>query len=114
MAGGKYLNRVEQKLSAQINKPEQSYDLNPMDEIFKGELLEKAGEFEEKENQDVSNSSSSTEKIAKKKKSNKKIQQKIKGKEVGNSGTIKVTKPTKNKLGLKIKKKSIVNKKVKK
>lgn len=32
----------------QANKPEQSYILNPTDEIFKGDLLEKAMEVQEK------------------------------------------------------------------
>lgn len=39
------------------NKPESSYALNPTDEIFKGDLLEKAREMEEKfeadENEDL-------------------------------------------------------------
>lgn len=47
------MNRIEQKLAAQMNKPEQSYDLNPMDEIFKGDILNKAEEFEEQENKPV-------------------------------------------------------------
>lgn len=32
----------------QTNKPKLSYALNPVDEIFKGDLLEKAVEIEEK------------------------------------------------------------------
>jgi len=44
----KYINRVEQKMAQQANKPELSYALNPTDEIFKGDLLEKAKEMEEK------------------------------------------------------------------
>ncbi|XP_015586783.1 ribosome biogenesis protein BRX1 homolog [Cephus cinctus] len=37
-AAGKYLNRVEQKLALQANKPEKSYALNPLDEIFKEDV----------------------------------------------------------------------------
>lgn len=47
-AGGKYKNRIEQKLAQEANKPEQSYALNPTDEIFKGDLLEKALEVQKK------------------------------------------------------------------
>lgn len=47
-AAVKYINRVEQKMAEQANKPEQSYVLNPTDEIFKGDLLEKAMEIHEK------------------------------------------------------------------
>lgn len=79
-AGGKYINRIEQKLAAQVNKPEQSYALNPMDEIFQGDILSKAKELEKQENQSIE--------------SNK------------NSNKI-----VKNKSGIKIKKKSVVNKK---
>lgn len=46
-AANKYINRVEQKMVQQANKPESSYALNPTDEIFKGDLLEKAVEMEE-------------------------------------------------------------------
>ena len=53
-AGGKYNNRIEQKLARVANKPEQSYALNPTDEIFTGEALEKAEKLEELENEQVS------------------------------------------------------------
>ncbi|XP_072760543.1 ribosome biogenesis protein BRX1 homolog [Anoplolepis gracilipes] len=45
----KYINRMEQKMVRNANKPDESYALNnPTDEIFKGDLLEKAKEVEEK------------------------------------------------------------------
>ncbi|XP_014487600.1 PREDICTED: ribosome biogenesis protein BRX1 homolog [Dinoponera quadriceps] len=47
-AAGKYINRIEQKMAREASKPEQSYALNPTDEIFKGELLKKALEVQEK------------------------------------------------------------------
>lgn len=47
-AAGKYINRIEQKMAQQANNPEKSYDLNPTDEIFKGDLLEKVIEMQEK------------------------------------------------------------------
>ncbi|KAL6259600.1 hypothetical protein P5V15_009517 [Pogonomyrmex californicus] len=47
-AANKYINRVEQKMVRQATKPESSYVLNPIDEIFKGDLMEKAMEIENK------------------------------------------------------------------
>lgn len=44
-AAGKYVNKVEQKMVKEITKPKESYALNPMDEIFKGDPLEKAMEL---------------------------------------------------------------------
>lgn len=44
-AAGKYLNRVEQKVAQQVMKPKESYALNPLDEIFKGDITEKAREL---------------------------------------------------------------------
>jgi hypothetical protein len=104
-------------LSAQINKPEVSYALNPMDEIFKGDILKTAKEFEDKESQDTL--VESTEKTVlhpKKKKLNKKAERKLEEKENQNSSNVNLVKSKKNikkKLGLKIKKKLPVNKKVK-
>ncbi|XP_066582969.1 ribosome biogenesis protein BRX1 homolog [Prorops nasuta] len=48
-AAGKYVNRLEQKAAQQANKPEESYALNPLDELFKGDPLEKAKVEERKE-----------------------------------------------------------------
>ncbi|XP_017792454.1 PREDICTED: ribosome biogenesis protein BRX1 homolog, partial [Habropoda laboriosa] len=48
-AAGKYINKVEQKIAQEVNKPKESYSLNPLDEIFKGDPLEKALELKEKE-----------------------------------------------------------------
>ncbi|XP_028049249.1 ribosome biogenesis protein BRX1 homolog [Monomorium pharaonis] len=56
-ASNKYMNRMEQKMTQQINKPELSYMLNPTDEIFKGDILEKATEMEEKFKTDNSKNS---------------------------------------------------------
>lgn len=39
---------MEQKMVQQANKPEISYAVNPTDEIFKGDVLEKAIEMEKK------------------------------------------------------------------
>ncbi|EGI62813.1 Brix domain-containing protein 2-like protein [Acromyrmex echinatior] len=47
-AANKYINRVEQKMVRHANKPDLSYAVNPIDEIFKGDLVEKAMEIEEK------------------------------------------------------------------
>ncbi|KAK0161381.1 hypothetical protein PV327_009857 [Microctonus hyperodae] len=48
-AGYKYMNRVEQKATQQANKPEVSYALNPLDEIFKGDAMKKAEEINKTE-----------------------------------------------------------------
>ncbi|XP_014601969.1 PREDICTED: ribosome biogenesis protein BRX1 homolog [Polistes canadensis] len=48
-AGNKYVDRLEQKIIEQANKPKKSYDLNPLDEIFKGDPLEKALQLENKD-----------------------------------------------------------------
>lgn len=109
------MNRIEQKLTAQANKPEESYALNPMDEVFKGELLEKAREFEEEE---IQNDRSSTSAVVENRKLKKNKLLKQKKQKLGDKAekkslvsTNKNPKPAKKKLGLKIKKKSIVNKK---
>lgn len=47
-AANKYINKVEQKMVRHANKPEETYDLNPIDELFKGDIKEKAIELEEK------------------------------------------------------------------
>lgn len=36
-AAVKYVSKVEQKVMQEVNKPKESYSLNPMDEIFKGD-----------------------------------------------------------------------------
>lgn len=41
-ASGKYENRIEQKLTRIANKPKVSYNLDPLDEIFGGDIDEKA------------------------------------------------------------------------
>lgn len=46
-AAGKYMNRIEQKMAQEANKPDQSYALNPTDEIFKSDLMKKALEVQE-------------------------------------------------------------------
>lgn len=50
---GKYINKVEQKVAQESSKPKESYSLNPMDEIFKGDPLEKAIELQQKEAKEV-------------------------------------------------------------
>ncbi|KAJ8688374.1 hypothetical protein QAD02_024169 [Eretmocerus hayati] len=111
IAGGKYLNRVEQKLAAQINKPEKSYHLNPMDEIFKGDVLEKAEKLQEEENEHMEDQS--TQNTTRPMKKMKKKFQPSKKKEKENTNSIKKKKAgklQKNKSGVKIKKKTILGK----
>uniref|UniRef100_V9IIS8 Ribosome biogenesis protein BRX1 homolog n=1 Tax=Apis cerana TaxID=7461 RepID=V9IIS8_APICE len=49
----KYMNKMDQKIIQKVNKPKESYSLNPMDEIFKGDPLEKAIELQQKETKDI-------------------------------------------------------------
>ncbi|KAJ9601757.1 hypothetical protein L9F63_000049 [Diploptera punctata] len=44
-ASTKYENRLDKKMYYEATRPEQSYQLNPVDEIFTGEPLEKATEI---------------------------------------------------------------------
>nr|CAD7572154.1 unnamed protein product [Timema californicum] len=44
-SAGKYINRLQQKVAYQESKPEHSYNLNPLDEIFTGDALQKAQEI---------------------------------------------------------------------
>lgn len=63
-------------MAQKANKPDESYSLNPTDEIFKGDLLEKAKEIEEK--LEVFDKSENMEKIMKKVKSKtKKIKESV-------------------------------------
>ncbi|XP_046421230.1 ribosome biogenesis protein BRX1 homolog [Neodiprion fabricii] len=55
-AAGKYMNRIEQKLNAESNKPAESYALNPLDEIFKGDPLAAAEKMEELQEQGIDES----------------------------------------------------------
>lgn len=65
-AGGKYINRIEQKMAREASKPEQSYALNPMDEIFTGEPLEKAEKLEAIEMAEVPVVEKKVKKVSKK------------------------------------------------
>lgn len=55
---------MEQKMVQKANKPDQSYALNPTDEIFKDDALEKAKEIEEK--LEIFDKNENLEKIVKK------------------------------------------------
>jgi len=46
VAAQKYDNRLEKKIAYEESRPKQSYHLNPVDEIFSGDTLEKATEIE--------------------------------------------------------------------
>lgn len=83
-AASKYINKVEQKMAQEVNKPKESYSLNPMDEIFKGDPVEKALELQGEIT--VSRTTGS-----KKKKVNKKMKKKV-GKRVKKIGSKKKAK----------------------
>jgi hypothetical protein len=46
IAAHKYENRLEKKMTYENSRPKESYQLNPIDEIFSGDTLEKASEIE--------------------------------------------------------------------
>jgi hypothetical protein len=46
IAAHKYENRLEKKMTYEKSRPKESYNLNPIDEIFSGDTLEKASEIE--------------------------------------------------------------------
>jgi hypothetical protein len=46
IAAHKYENRLEKKMTYEKSRPKESYQLNPIDEIFSGDTLEKASEIE--------------------------------------------------------------------
>lgn len=77
-AAGKYMNRIEQKMALQANKPKESYAINPIDEIFQGDPLEKAIEIEEKE--EVEAPQNNTKKTVVKKTVRKHLGKKVKKK----------------------------------
>lgn len=75
-AGNKYVDRLEQKMIEQANKPKESYDLNPLDEIFKGDPLEKALELENKDKENKEKKGEENKEIPRRnriKKENKKL-----------------------------------------
>lgn len=57
------MNKMDQKIIQKINKPKESYSLNPMDEIFKGDPLEKAIELQQKEKIDIQTNDSKQKKV---------------------------------------------------
>ena len=50
-ASTRYENRLEKKMHYETTKPEQSYQLNPVDEIFTGDPIEKANEIQKRQKQ---------------------------------------------------------------
>jgi hypothetical protein len=44
-AASKYENRLEKKVAYEESRPKDSYKLNPIDEIFSGDTMEKASEI---------------------------------------------------------------------
>ncbi|XP_077260132.1 ribosome biogenesis protein BRX1 homolog isoform X2 [Temnothorax americanus] len=90
-AANKYKNRVEQKMVQQATKPELSYAFNPTDEIFKGDIMEKAIEMEEKFEDDKNENlekpvKNKVKKIKKKPVVAKKVKKVKKGKSVKSKG----------------------------
>ncbi|XP_067003290.2 ribosome biogenesis protein BRX1 homolog [Anabrus simplex] len=61
-AAGKYISRVEHKVALEATKPEETYQLNKMDEIFKGDPVERAAEIEQSTKQTQSHDQSKKKK----------------------------------------------------
>lgn len=57
------MNKMDQKIIQKVNKPKESYSLNPMDEIFKGDPLEKAIELQQKETKDIQTNNNKQKKV---------------------------------------------------
>lgn len=53
-ANNKYLNRIEQKVTAQATKPKVSYDLTPLNDIFVGDPVKTAAKLKKAERQQES------------------------------------------------------------
>ncbi|OAD57783.1 Ribosome biogenesis protein BRX1 like protein [Eufriesea mexicana] len=70
-SANKYINKMEQKMAQEVNKPEESYSLNPINEIFKGDPLEKALELQQEETKELQTSDN------KKKKANKSAKEQL-------------------------------------
>lgn len=100
-AAGKYVNRLEQKMAQQANKPKESYALNPLDEVFQGDPIKKAVELQktDKESEQVENNEiPKTTTTQKKKKSLiKQLNKNIKKKAVTNKNIKQKTVTNKNK-----------------
>lgn len=70
------MNKMDQKIIQKVNKPKESYSLNPMDEIFKGDPLEKAIELQEKETKNIQTNDNKQKKLENRNK--KHLERKIK------------------------------------
>lgn len=75
ITAGKYINKVQQKIAQEGSKPKESYSLNPLNEIFKGDPLEKALELRQKEIKQVQDNDDKQKKV--KKHSKKQLRKKV-------------------------------------
>lgn len=67
-----YTNRKEQKMHKELTRPETSYKLKPLEDLFKGDPLEKVAEIEATENAERNNNEKTSKKDKKKKQGMKK------------------------------------------
>lgn len=67
-----YTNRKEQKAHKELTRPETSYKLKPLEDLFKGDPLEKVAELEAIENAERNNNEKTPKKDKKKKRGMKK------------------------------------------
>jgi hypothetical protein len=126
VAANKYENRLKKKMAYEDTRPKESYHLNPVDEIFSGDTLEKASEIETqvlerkmKEIETAVSKSSSTKlkknnsrKLKDPNKQNKKLKQKKTGKNLKEEKADKQDKKFKKWKGTKARRKVSFNKKV--
>ena len=69
----RYINRITQKAHRELDRPEKTYDLNDIDDIFAGDAFEKATEIVEKEAVSATQETSNGVENKKKKKKTKKM-----------------------------------------
>jgi hypothetical protein len=122
-AANKYENRLEKKVAYEETRPKESYKLNPVDEIFSGDTMEKASEIQTqvterkvKENETpVSKNSPAkmkkrdSRKLKDPNKQNEKQKQKKTGKKLKQKKTLKQHKKFKKLKGTNKKRKGFVN-----
>lgn len=90
------MNRLEQKISAEASKPEESYALNPLDEIFKGDPDTVATKFEKLEQQEIEKADETGTNVQRKKFTKKKPKKHFVGKKNKNKKTTTIAKKIKN------------------
>lgn len=83
-----YTNRKEQKAHKELTRPETSYKLKPLEDLFKGDSLEKVAELEAIENAEQNNKEKTSQKDTKKKQRMKKKKKGGGARAISNGGEV--------------------------